>query len=953
MKTVMIYFGVLSFVSIAYAERLMILPFEQGYISLCTQGAGGTTSHAVPGTQYDLDFDTPNNQDISVVACVSGHAYVHYDGGGFGNHVNIAVGTNEFYVIAHLKSISVQNGQYVTQGQIIGVEGCTGNCDGDHVHVGRHTGDPTKNANQSVSIRATRIWTRDVTANGMFRELTSEEFIGGLVSGHLYEAGHIIGHWKSGEKHQNIWDCYQRFAGTSDDPGDPTDNTGGTLDDGLYVHRWYSTNGLASVVIQDFYNTGTDKHYAIVNSESVGKAFLLKEGFRWLYLGNANAPYEYGEPISDEVENWTDTAGRFGVTGKVYNAIQLFDLVAMLWDGATLEIKPRNGFTIAIIPGDGQNLDVVTYAQSAHAIYITYNAITGANRYAIMLNGSVVVETTTLEYTAIDLTPDTDYLVQVAALDASGDQITASVPETVHTQVEIDDTRSEIGLSLSADSLNIYITWATFPEVSFAVLMLDGVVYDSTSNNPYTIYNAGAGSHIVRVELYAPTGELVGADAEGVTVGQNIVVSSVGPSVMGPNESGEVRFTFRNSYDVPATFTFRWTGSSDPFAVTAFSEFPDPGILPAHGVVEVVVPFITQDYFLWASHFSIAIAAELSGSFPTASLLNRNKQHKVFIIPFVDYRPQLIVGPEVIDEGRMGFVTVQVNNDGNSTAVPTPLELYVNDQLVTSVLTPELAARQWWQQELPIGQYEPGVYDLDIVVDPDGVVIESVEDNNSVVTSFEVVGVPKPDVRIDVALGSTFQVGDIATGSGLIYNDGDADSGPCQYRITDGVTVIDGLIDAVAPGASRPFAFSFPLNQVGDITITAVVDPDNTITERDELNNQFIAMVTVLPILPDLQVQSTTYTGSSRSGKVTYQVSIKNAGTKPSGSFKVTVTIPEISKVITKSFKSISPSLVKAQSFSFTTSYRGPLTFQVTVDSRSQVFETNETNNYFEEQKML
>jgi hypothetical protein len=55
-----------------------------------------------------------------------------------------------------------------------------------------------------------------------------------------HQSSQIIGHWKSGEKHANIWNAYQALVQAGNSPGQPFNN--GSLEDGLYVHRWYCTD---------------------------------------------------------------------------------------------------------------------------------------------------------------------------------------------------------------------------------------------------------------------------------------------------------------------------------------------------------------------------------------------------------------------------------------------------------------------------------------------------------------------------------------------------------------------------------------------------------------------------------------------------------------------------------------------------------------------------------------
>ncbi len=130
------------------------LPVPAGKMLVCTQGAGGSFSHAGRSTAHDLDFDTSNTRDEDLFAPASGWVRVHASkpGVNFGIHVNIDLGDGTYVVLGHLKRVTVADGAYVNAGQLIGQEGCTGLCTGDHVHVGRHTGDAAKPAEFGVSV---------------------------------------------------------------------------------------------------------------------------------------------------------------------------------------------------------------------------------------------------------------------------------------------------------------------------------------------------------------------------------------------------------------------------------------------------------------------------------------------------------------------------------------------------------------------------------------------------------------------------------------------------------------------------------------------------------------------------------------------------------------------------------------------------------------------------------
>ncbi|MEK7249571.1 MAG: M23 family metallopeptidase, partial [Bacteroidota bacterium] len=159
------------------------MTFPKGVILLCTQGKGGEYSHDEVCTFYDLDFDTSNTERWELYAPVSGTVHVHTEaetGSGFGNHINIDIGNSYYVVIGHLDEILVCDGCEVTVGQLIGIEGCTGLCTGDHVHVGLHKGDAKLPAENGESISTTYVISDSL---GEEKTLTSGQFVCGLGSG--------------------------------------------------------------------------------------------------------------------------------------------------------------------------------------------------------------------------------------------------------------------------------------------------------------------------------------------------------------------------------------------------------------------------------------------------------------------------------------------------------------------------------------------------------------------------------------------------------------------------------------------------------------------------------------------------------------------------------------------------------------------------------------------------
>ncbi len=88
-----------------------------------------------------IDIDQfPNGSKLAVGAAAAGT--VTFAGGAsccsYGLYVVVDHGNGLSTFYAHFSSLSVQKGQAVTQGQKLGLTGCTGTCTGDHVHFEVH-----------------------------------------------------------------------------------------------------------------------------------------------------------------------------------------------------------------------------------------------------------------------------------------------------------------------------------------------------------------------------------------------------------------------------------------------------------------------------------------------------------------------------------------------------------------------------------------------------------------------------------------------------------------------------------------------------------------------------------------------------------------------------------------------------------------------------------------------
>lgn len=168
------------------------LPFDLDFVSTCVQGVGGDFSHSGDNTYYDVDLDTPNDEDVIVYAPVDGVAYVHDTdrNRNYGVHVNIDLGDNTYVVLGHLEDVFIDNGSEVAAGQIIGFEGTTGASTGDHMHIGRHRGDASEDAIYGDSVEGMSFVTADDA------DLLTSDMSCSLSSGGRYESVLATPRWR-------------------------------------------------------------------------------------------------------------------------------------------------------------------------------------------------------------------------------------------------------------------------------------------------------------------------------------------------------------------------------------------------------------------------------------------------------------------------------------------------------------------------------------------------------------------------------------------------------------------------------------------------------------------------------------------------------------------------------------------------------------------------------------
>lgn len=112
-------------------------------MSRVTKGNNGVTNPYGNGHHgVDIGYHSKPESDNQILAHTDGkvvsveknHNWTDKTGKSYGNYIKIKHANGYYTLYAHLKSVDVKNGDYVKQGQKIGVMGATGHAVGRHLH---------------------------------------------------------------------------------------------------------------------------------------------------------------------------------------------------------------------------------------------------------------------------------------------------------------------------------------------------------------------------------------------------------------------------------------------------------------------------------------------------------------------------------------------------------------------------------------------------------------------------------------------------------------------------------------------------------------------------------------------------------------------------------------------------------------------------------------------------
>ncbi|WP_405548414.1 CARDB domain-containing protein [Streptomyces microflavus] len=223
------------------------------------------------------------------------------------------------------------------------------------------------------------------------------------------------------------------------------------------------------------------------------------------------------------------------------------------------------------------------------------------------------------------------------------------------------------------------------------------------------------------------------------------------------------------------------------------------------------------------------------------------------------------------------------------------------------------------------------------------------------VAEIQVLGTsaPNPDLTVSALSWSPSAPSetDTITVQGTVRNIGTAASAATTVNVSlGGVVVGSAPVGALAAGASAPVSVQVGKRPQGSYTVSALVDPTDTIIESDNTNN---SRTTASPLVvgqspgPDLEVRSITSSPSNPAvgAAVSFTVAVHNRGTSAVSAGTVTrLTVGSTTLNGTTPAIPAGSTVNVAISGSWTAA-SGGATLTATADATNQVAETSETNN--------
>jgi hypothetical protein len=216
------------------------------------------------------------------------------------------------------------------------------------------------------------------------------------------------------------------------------------------------------------------------------------------------------------------------------------------------------------------------------------------------------------------------------------------------------------------------------------------------------------------------------------------------------------------------------------------------------------------------------------------------------------------------------------------------------------------------------------------------------------------------DIAVTVAslsnTGLNLKGGDKTTLKAVINNLGNLKATNIKVKfLIDGDVIYEKNISSLSKNSKTTLSYSYliPPNTATDMIFSVIVDPQNSITESSEDNNQAEKVIPVALAVRNLLIESleTTVSQPKPGQNISFKVKVKNDGTSKASQFKLSLFADTLST--TPAATIVIASLNAKASVTKNIPWTVPLhidpsvvnTVRVTVDPDNQITETDETDN--------
>ncbi|MBE6359230.1 MAG: hypothetical protein E7057_08300 [Lentisphaerae bacterium] len=243
-------------------------------------------------------------------------------------------------------------------------------------------------------------------------------------------------------------------------------------------------------------------------------------------------------------------------------------------------------------------------------------------------------------------------------------------------------------------------------------------------------------------------------------------------------------------------------------------------------------------------------------------------------------------------------LTFTVNNTGTKTTADSTLKIYDGERFLREITVNSLApdASRTYTVTIPSGELSVGPHKIYVVVDANGSITESDENNNRAYRTVNVV--KRADLRMAEynVSSNSITTKDSVKLTFKVYNDGDADAPASMIKVYDGDRLLRevALGEIVAKGYRNcTITLTAGKLSVGTHKVNVVLDSGNLIAESNENNNNSHRTIFVKApaAKPDLRMAEIGLSKNSittqESVKLTFKVYNDGNADAPASTIKV------------------------------------------------------------------